>query len=345
LMCKACKAECPSNVDMAKLKAEFLEFYYQDRPRPLGQLAMARIHQLNRLGSMAAPLVNWLQRRRSVRWLMEKVGGVDRRRSLPSLHRNHFRRWFRRHTVAPGAGTRGRVMLLDDCFTTFNEPHVGKAAVDVLERAGYAVELAGIACCGRPMISKGFLHEARTLIQQVAPRLERRLADGVPLLGLEPSCILTLADEWPELVPTVEAKRIALAADLADSWLGRQLQEKRSELALAPRSEKCLLHGHCHQKALQGDGGTAGLLRQVPQLKLSVLDAGCCGMAGSFGYEKEHYDVSVKIANLALVPAIKADAEALIVAPGTSCRHQIKDLTGRRALHPMELLAQAMKSE
>src|SRR5207302_7442546 len=149
LMCKACKAECPSNVDMAKLKAEFLHLYYQGRSRPLGQGLMARIHRLNRLGAPAAPLVNWLQRRGLVRWLLEKTAGIDRRRSLPQLHRDHFRRWFARHTPAPAAGRYGRVLLLDDCFTTFNEPDIGRAAVAVLEAAGYRVELAGLACCGR----------------------------------------------------------------------------------------------------------------------------------------------------------------------------------------------------
>jgi FAD/FMN-containing dehydrogenase/Fe-S oxidoreductase len=342
LMCKACKAECPSNVDMAKLKAEFLELYYQDRPRPLGQTLMTRIHWLNRLGSPVAPLVNWAQRRRLVRWMMEKVAGIDRRRSLPELHRHHFRRWFSRR---PARGTGRPVLLLDDCFTTFNEPHIGQAAVAVLERGGCTVQLAGITCCGRPMISKGFLRQARELIQDQAPRLAARLADGVPILGLEPSCILTLADEWPELVPGIATQRIAAAAELADAWLGREVAEGRCKLALQSRGGKYLLHGHCHQKALRGAAGSANALRLVPALDVTVLDAGCCGMAGSFGYEQEHYDLSVQIANLALVPAIQAAPETTIVAPGTSCRHQIKDLTGRKALHPLEVLQAALAAD
>src|SRR5262249_45942300 len=142
LMCKACKSECPSNVDMAKLKSEFLHFYHQGRLRPPGQVLMARIHRLNQLGAPAPPLVNWLQQRRLVRWLLEAVAGIDRRRSLPPMHRDHFRRWFRGHKPAAGAGRRGRVILLDDCFTTFQEPAIGKAAVRVLEQAGCQVELA-----------------------------------------------------------------------------------------------------------------------------------------------------------------------------------------------------------
>lgn len=342
LMCKACKAECPSNVDMAKLKAEFLQSYYRSRSRPLGHWLMARIDRLHRVGARAARLVNWLQRRRPVRWLLEKFAGIDRRRSLPELHTDHFRRWFERHTPAPSAGRYGQVLLLDDCFTTFQEPEIGRAAVRVLEQAGYAVALAGLTCCCRPMISKGFLEPARTLIGEQLPGLLRLLDGGRPLLGLEPSCLLTLADEWPELLPGVETQRVAAAVDLADNWLAERAREGRCDLELRPRPQKCLLHGHCHQKALRGTKGTAAVLGLVPGLEVTVLDAGCCGMAGSFGFEKEHYDLSVSIANLALLPALNTDPDALVVAPGTSCRHQIKDLAGRRALHPLELVASCL---
>jgi FAD/FMN-containing dehydrogenase/Fe-S oxidoreductase len=339
LMCKACKSECPSNVDMAKLKAEFLNFYYQGRPRPLGHRLMARIYRLNRLGSLVAPLANWLQRRRLVRWLMEKLGGIDRRRSMPPLHFQHFRRWFARHTPATGAGRAGKVILLDDCFNTFNEPEVGRSAVRVLEAAGYAVELAGLTCCCRPMLSKGFLPQARELIAAQLPPLAARVADGTPVLGLEPSCLLTLADEWPELVPGPEAQCVAAAASLADGWLAAQVKAGRCQLPLRLRRETCVVHGHCHQKALVGTGGTAAALRLVPGLDVKVLPTGCCGMAGSFGFEKEHYDISVRVAELDLLPALKAEPEALVAAPGTSCRHQIHDLAERRALHPLEVLA------
>jgi FAD/FMN-containing dehydrogenase/Fe-S oxidoreductase len=345
LMCKACKAECPSNVDMAKLKAEFLQSYYENRSRPLGHLLMARVDRLNRMGVRAAPLVNWLQRRRSVRWLLEKLAGIDRRRSLPRLHADHFRRWFERHAPAPSAGRCGRVLLLDDCFTTFHEPGIGRAAVRVLEQAGYAVELAGLVCCCRPMMSKGFLSEARALIQEQLPRLLRRLDGQTPLLGLEPSCLLTLADEWPELVPGTDTRQLAASVHLADHWLAEQATAGRCVLELKERPEKCLLHGHCHQKALRGTQGTVSLLSLVPRLEVTVLDAGCCGMAGSFGFEKEHYDLSVAIAKLALLPALTAAPEALVVAPGTSCRHQIQDLADRRALHPLEVLDSCLGSQ
>jgi FAD/FMN-containing dehydrogenase/Fe-S oxidoreductase len=333
LMCKACKAECPSNVDVAKLKAEYLHLVYRQRRRPLGDLLVAGLPRFNRLGARLAPLVNWLQSRRLVRWLLEKTAGIDRRRSLPRLHSWHFRRWFARHRPDPVAGQRGRVVLLDDCFTTFNEPGIGRAAVQLLERAGYKVELAGLVCCGRTLISKGFLDEAKALVQAQAPALARRVADGTPVLGLEPSCVLTLADEWTELLPGADTQKLASACHLAEAWLAQ-----RRELGFEPRPAKCLLHGHCHQKALLGTGGTAAALRMIPDLEVAVLDSGCCGMAGSFGYEKTHFDLSAKIAELALLPALAKESEAVVVAPGTSCRHQIRDLAGRRALHPLELL-------
>jgi Fe-S oxidoreductase len=342
LMCKACKAECPSNVDVAKLKAEFLQLYYRGRPRPLGHLLMAGLPTLNRLGAPFAPLVNLFQRSRLTRWLLEKFAGIDRRRSLPKLYRNHLRRWVRRHRPDVQAGRNGKVLLLADCFTTYNEPAIGRAAVRVLERAGYAVELTDELCCGRILISKGFLDRAKALVQAQAPVLARRLAGGTPLLGLEPSCLLTLADEWTELLPGPDTERIAAAAHMADSWLPEQVRAGRCELPLRPRRDSCVLHGHCHQKALLGVAASAPALRLIPELDVRVLDAGCCGMAGSFGFEREHYDLSVRIANLALLPALAAAPQATVVAPGTSCRHQIKDLARRRALHPLEVLGEQL---
>jgi Fe-S oxidoreductase len=229
------------------------------------------------------------------------------------------------------------VVVLDDCFTTFQEPNIGRAAVVLLERAGYSVELAGV-CCGRAMLSKGFLTDARKLARDGITKLDRHASAGVPILGLEPSCILSLADEWPELVPGPAAKRVAAAAELADGWLARQVREGLS-LELPARPGRVLLHPHCHQKALVGSKGTVEALKLAGGPDVTVLDAGCCGMAGMFGYEREHYDVSVKIANLELVPALNANPAAAVIATGTSCRHQIRDLTGRPALHPLEVLA------
>lgn len=333
LSCKACKSECPSNVDVAKLKAEYLNALYAKQPRPLGHLLVKHVHRLSPLAASWAGLSNWLARRPWVRRVMEGVAGVDRRRSLPEFHRDHFRRWFARHRPAPAAR---RVVLLDDCFTTFQEPRIGRAAVELLERAGVSVELAGV-CCGRAMISKGFLHAARRLALDGIAKLDRFASAGVPILGLEPSCILTLSDEWPELVPGAAAKRVASAARMAEEWLASD-----SGLTFAPRPGAAVFHGHCHQKALGAAKGSADALRMVPGLEVKVLDAGCCGMAGAFGYEKAHYDVSVAVANLELIPNLRASPDAVVVATGTSCRHQIRDLTGRDALHPLEVLAESV---
>jgi Fe-S oxidoreductase len=338
LSCKACKSECPANVDVAKLKAEFLQAYYARRPRPLGHLLVKNIHRLSPLAAPLAEVNNWLARRVWVRRVLESVAGIDRRRSLPDLQSNHFRKWFAKRKKTHPPGGSGSVVLLDDCFTTFQEPQIGRAAVHLLERAGYTVELAGI-CCGRAMMSKGFLTDARRLAQEGIATLDRYAAAGVPILGLEPSCILSLADEWPELVPGSAAKRVAAAAEMADSWFARVAHNSRNRLDLSTRFGKVLFHPHCHQKALVGSKGSADALKLIPTLDLKVLDAGCCGMAGAFGYEKEHYEISVQIANLALIPALSAEPQALVVATGTSCRHQIRDLTGRNALHPIEVLA------
>ena len=159
---------------------------------------------------------------------------------------------------------------------------------------------------------------------------------------MEPSCLLTLADEWPELVPGPDTQRIAKAADLADNWLAKQAKTNGLDIALKPRHESCVLHGHCHQKALMGVAGTAAALRMIPGLKVEVLETGCCGMAGSFGFEREHFDLSVAIANLELLPALTSKPDAMVVAPGTSCRHQIKDLAERRAWHPLEVIEQSL---
>ncbi|MGL4554631.1 MAG: FAD-binding and (Fe-S)-binding domain-containing protein [Gemmataceae bacterium] len=338
LMCKACKSECPSNVDVGKMKAEFLQFYYRGRVRPLEHLLVGGLPYTQPLLSWVAPLFNRLQESGPARWLLEKLAGIDRRRSLPPLHFDHFRGWFRRHRPDPNAGSRGSVLLLADCFTTYQEPGVGRAAVRLLERAGFGVKLADVFCCGRVWVSKGFLHHAKANAARQAAALAKKLGPDTVVVGMEPSCLLTLADEWPELAPGPDTRRVAAAARMADSFLA-----ERGGLKLKPMEASCALHGHCHQKALLGNQAGAALLRQVPGLRVDVLDAGCCGMAGSFGFERAHYELSAKIAGLALLPALAARPDHVVAAPGTSCRHQIKDLAGRRALHPLELVERQLE--
>ena len=342
LSCKACKSECPSNVDLAKLKAEFQHAYHQEHLRPVGHRLVRHIHQLNSIGSWFAPLANWMNRRGLWRWFVEKLTGFDRRRPMPRFHRNHFRKWFDRRPVST-TPVKQHVLLFDDCLTTFNEPNVGKAAVGLLERAGCSVELVNPICCGRAMLSKGYLAEVKDLITRQSADLARRITPGTVILGWEPSCALTLTDEWPELLPNEDTRKIAGAVRLADHWLGERLASGELSLPITSHAAACTFHGHCHQRALTGVAGSANLLKMVPGLNVKTLDAGCCGMAGSFGYEKKHYDTSVKIAGLELLPALKADESATIAATGTSCRHQIHDLTGREALHPLEILWNAVR--
>ena len=365
LSCKACKSECPSNVDLAKLKSEFQHAYYTKRVRPMGHYLAKNVDTGSPLAANFAGIVNWLGKRGFARSILESLGGIDRRRSLPELHFQHFRRWFAKRkglssSSPPGeGGVRGnglgnpphpqplslqgrggnskRVVLLDDCFTTFQEPQIGQAAVALLERAGYSVEIAGI-CCGRAMISKGFLDEARELATQGVRKLARFAAEGIPILGLEPSCILTLSDEWPELVSSPDAKNIAANVELVESWFARNVRAGNANYRAREPVKPMIFHGHCHQKALVGFGGSVDALKLVPGAEVTALDAGCCGMAGMFGYEKEHYDISVRIANLALLPSLAKHPAATLVATGTSCRHQIRDLTGRIAMHPVEVL-------
>ncbi len=342
LQCKACKSECPSNVDMAKLKAEVLHQRYRGQAVPLGSLLMAHIYQLNPMGSATAPLANWASRQPAFRWLQEKVLGVDRRRILPSFDSNHLRKWYKIHKPDPRAGQRGAVVLLDDCFTTYNSPEIGRAAVKVLEASGYRVELAGLPCCGRPAISKGLLTLGRDLARENVRRLIGRAREGVPIVGCEPSCLLTLVDEYRDFRLGPDADRVAAAAQLVDAFIADRTRVP--DLPLSPCEGQVLLHGHCQQKALTGTAGTVAALKRVPGLEVKELDSGCCGMAGSFGYELGHYEVSKALAERVILPAVAANPAARLVAPGFSCRSQVHGLAGIDALHPIQILAERLDS-
>lgn len=340
LMCKGCKAECPSNVDVAKLKVEFLAQYYQTHRPSLGTVVMAHTGRLNRIGSALAPVSNWLARLPGAAYLTEKLFSVDRRRQLPTFKHDHFGRWFGRHAPHPRAGQRGKVILLDDCLTSFCEPNINRAAVQLLERAGYAVELAGLHCCGRPYFSKGLIAQGKSLVEQNIATLDKLSSSDVPILGCEPSCLLSLVDEYPDLVPTEAAQRVRSRSFTLDAWLAEQSAAGSSDLKFDPLDQSALLHGHCQQKALVGTSGTVEALKLIPQLNVTEVNSGCCGMAGSFGYE--HYDVSMAIGERVLFPAAKTHTAGPVIAPGFSCRHQLADGAGTQALHPIELLAQQL---
>jgi Fe-S oxidoreductase len=234
------------------------------------------------------------------------------------------------------------VVLLDDCWTRWNVPEVGIAAVRLLEAAGYRVELAGLACCGRPAFSKGLLDVARDLAAENVRRLAPIAAEGVPILGLEPSCLTVFLDEYRELRLGGDAGVVAAACRMADAFLADR--EKVPELPLRDAGPgRVLLHGHCQQKAIVGTAGTVAALRRIPGVEVRELDAGCCGMAGSFGYERSHREVSAALARRVLLPAVEREPDAVLVAPGFSCRSQVKDLGGVRARHPVELLAERLE--
>ena len=341
LQCKACKTECPSNVDMAKLKAEVLHQSYKGKAIPLGSLLMGYIYRLNPIGSATAPLANWSLHQGPFKWLLEKLAGIDRRRTLPEFDANHLRKWFRRHRPDPRAGARGTVVLLDDCFTTYNNPEIGRAAVAVLEACGYRVELAGLPCCGRPAISKGLLPLGKKLARENVARLVEHARRGTPILGTEPSCLLTLVDEYRDFRLGPDADLVAARAMLVESFVADS--ERVPEWPGRPRPGRVLLHGHCQQKALVGTAGTVAALRRIEGTEVRELDSGCCGMAGSFGYELGHYDVSTALANRVILPAVADDPGATLLAPGFSCRSQVHGLAGVTARHPIEWIAEAIE--
>jgi FAD/FMN-containing dehydrogenase/Fe-S oxidoreductase len=340
LECKGCKAECPANVDMAKLKYEFLYHYHQANGLPLRNRLFGRIARLNRFAARLPTIANWMVQVPFNRWLMEKVAGIDRRRPLPAFAPETFTDWFARRP-APAAAPRGEVVLFHDTFVTYNTPEIGRAAVELLEAAGYRVVLVDRKCCGRPLISKGMLAEAREHAAWNVARLYPYAARGVAIVGLEPSCLLTLRDEWVDLVRTDEARAVATQSALLEQFLLRE-RERGLTLPFKGEGRDALLHGHCHQKAMVGTAPTVAALTWAGY-KVSEVDSGCCGMAGSFGFEREHYDISVALGNRRLAPAVKATpATTEVVAPGISCRQQIQHLAGRRAKHPAEVLREAL---
>jgi FAD/FMN-containing dehydrogenase/Fe-S oxidoreductase len=341
LQCKACKSECPSNVDMAKLKAESLHQLYKSSHVPFPALAMAYLDQIYRIASPTAPLANALARSRSFRWLLEKLAGIDRRRIMPAMAPQSLRSWFRRRRPVSRFPSRGEVLLFDDCFTNYLSPQVGRSAVNVLEAAGYCVRLANVGCCGRTAISKGVLDRARSLAASNIANLAPLARQGTIMVGCEPSCLLTFADEYREFGLGSDAVAVAESVRLVEDFIADRTLVP--DLNLSELNRTVLLHGHCHQKASVGTHGSEAALSRIPGVKVRTLDSGCCGMAGSFGYELGHYDVSEALARRVLLPAIAAEPGALIAAPGFSCRSQVLDLENIQAQHPVEILASALK--
>jgi Fe-S oxidoreductase/FAD/FMN-containing dehydrogenase len=366
LECKACKGECPTNVDVARLKAEFLHQFYRARGLPWRNRLFGHVAALGRWGSRLAPASSWAVRSQLARWLNEKLLGIDRRRLPPAFARPHFMRLlleaYPEGTDRPGAANSGPsapVLLFPDTFTSYHEPAVGLAAVGLLGALGGDVVPglpdgasrkarsrfggpAGLRCCGRPMISNGLLDRAVALARHNVERLYPWAREGRPITACEPSCLLTLKDDYPALLRGEERKKADAVAATCRTFdeVADELFASRTAFApFRPGPRRILVQGHCHQRALVGLAAALRLLRHIPGAEVVDLDAGCCGMAGSFGYETEHYEVSRLVGEQRLFPAVRqAGPGTVVVAPGFSCRAQIRHFTGRTALHPAQLL-------
>ncbi len=344
--CKACKTECPSAVDMAKIKMEFLDNYYKANGTPTRAKLFGNIHKINRAFSgTLAPVANFVGGLGVTKRLNSRFLGIGADRQLPSFAKTPFTQWFSTRESKKAAQAKGQVVLFHDTFNTYNDPHIAIAATQVLEAAGFEVILPGHNCCGRPMLSKGLIDGARELARETIEKLYPYAAKGVPIVGLEPSCLLSFRDDYHYLLSDDERVRtVSDQAFLFEEFIAQLAENDELGLDFDPslQGKELLLHGHCHQKALAGTD-TAKAILALPGYIVTEVDSGCCGMAGSFGYEAEHVEISLKMGERALFPAVRATSEqTVLAAAGTSCRDQIRDGTGRRAQHPAEILRDAL---
>ena len=345
LECRACKAECPVGVDVARFKSEFLAGYWQRHGMPLRTRVIGHAHRLAKTGSAFAPLSNLVAQSAAGRWINEQLLGIDRRRTPPAYVRRTLRQRAIDHpafAISRQPSAIAPLVLFADTFTEYNHPDVGLAAVDVLSAAGVDVRVAPHGCCGRPLISQGLLAAARAAAQVNAEALFDAASRGGRILFLEPSCLSAVREDAPALLRGEAQRKARIVGDacvLFEDYVEQEWQAGRIALPLRPGPATVLLHGHCHQKAMGLVPTTRALLSRIPSCTVVDLDAGCCGMAGSFGYAKEHYEVSRRIGERKLLPAARALApDATLVAPGTSCREQVAHFTGVKALHPAQLL-------
>lgn len=343
LACKACKAECPVNVDMATYKAEFFSHYYRKRLRPRSAYALGWIHRWARLASLAPGAVNFLTQTPGLSRLAKAVAGIAPERSIPPFARETFRAWLSRRAGTAKPGGRS-VILWPDTFTDAFQPEIGRAAVEVLEAAGFAVQTpAADLCCGRPLYDYGMLESAQHLLRGTLEALRVPIRQGVPMVVLEPSCAAVFRDELPNLFPDEQdARCLSRQTHLLSQFLAHEAEPDFLSRRLRGTA---LVQTHCHQQALFGIADDRAVLARLG-LESRVLDAGCCGMAGAFGFERgRHYDVSIRCAERALAPEVRrASSDTRIVADGFSCREQIRQRTGRRAVHTAQLLRDALKA-
>jgi FAD/FMN-containing dehydrogenase/Fe-S oxidoreductase len=336
LSCKGCKGECPVNVDMATYKAEFLSHYYEGRPRPIHAYAFGLMPWWAHLASYAPQLANIPSQTPLFRDVVKRVAGIAPERRLPPFAKTSFKRWFKHHRTRNPEGP--EILLWADTWNNYFHPETAQAAVEVLELAGYRVTVPQTTlCCGRPLYDYGMLGLAKTLLREILDALRPQIRAGVPIVGLEPSCVSVFKDELHEMLPNdTDAQRLAGQVYM----LGDFLAECAKDVNFPKLDRKAIVHRHCHHHAVLGFENERKVLEKL-DLDIDVLDSGCCGMAGSFGFERgEHYDVSVKCGDRVLIPAVEAASpEALIINDGFSCREQIEQLTPRRAMH----LAQVIK--
>jgi FAD/FMN-containing dehydrogenase/Fe-S oxidoreductase len=353
LSCKGCKSECPSNVDVGKMKAEFLQAYQDIHGVSTRSKRIAGFAQQMKLAAKLPWLYNALVGNSVTGNLIKRFLGFATERPLPKLAKTTLRKWHRKHRLHANAGLRGSVYLFCDEFTNFNDVAVGIAAVETLEQLGWAVEIPNHAESGRAAMSKGLLRMARRFAETNVEKLSGLVSDEKPLIGIEPSAILSFRDEYPVLVRPQfrdRAKGLAKNVLMIDEFFQQQVEagliqkDQFTTASNSAQSQIIRLHGHCHQKALSWLKPTIQMLQTVPGNRVRVIPSGCCGMAGSFGYESEHYELSMQIGELVLFPTLRKENESsLIAAPGTSCRHQIFDGTGRKALHPIEIIRRCLR--
>jgi len=344
ISCKACKSECPSNIDMAKLKAEFLQNYYDIHGVPFRSRLVAFLPRLEQLAILIRPLSNFVMNLS----LFKKGIGFSEKRTLPPLSKLTLRRWYRNGAALKMENPKKKVYLFCDEFTNFHESDIGIKAILLLTKLGYEVRIPVHKESGRTWLSKGLVRTARMIANENVQLLKNIISEQTPLIGIEPSAILAFRDEYPELVDEPlreDARVIAEHALLFEEFFCREADKGNiTPSSFTELPKEILLHGHCQQKSVASTLPTRQMLSFPGNYSVKEIPSGCCGMAGSFGYEKEHFELSMKIGELVLFPAVRsASEEILLAAPGTSCRHHIKDGTGREALHPVEIMFEALK--
>jgi Fe-S oxidoreductase len=347
--CKGCKRECPTGVDMAKMKVEFLHHYHQHHRRSLRDRLIAHLPRYAPLAVRFSFLLNLRDRVPGLAWLSEKTLGLSAQRSLPDWRTDHFDDNQQTASTTPAAN--GEVVLLVDTFNRYFEPENARAAKAVLEAAGYQVQLVQPVdgghplCEGRTFLAAGMVDQARVEARRMLAALKPYVERGVSVIGLEPSCLLTLRDEFKSMLPGEETNALSECALLLEEFLAQQQQVGKLQLKLKPLSaSRAIVHGHCHQKAFATMAAMQQTLALIPELEVELIDSGCCGMAGAFGYEADHYELSMKMAELSLLTAVRgADNDTLVIANGTSCRHQIEDGAQRKARHIACVLQDALE--